>query len=143
MYYKGAAAAIVVSLESLFWLPNFFFLSIFQAIRPSWWEVICGCEGGDISSWGRRLRHISAFYHTEFTALPPPPPLLDLPLILLSSSTFFLFPDKVYDFTKRKTFETLQQWISELRAQGPENIVLAIAGNKCDLEDERQVRVCM
>jgi GTPase SAR1 family protein len=48
----------------------------------------------------------------------------------------------VYDITKRKTFETLQQWISELRAQGPENIVLAIAGNKSDLEDERQVCAC-
>jgi GTPase SAR1 family protein len=47
---------------------------------------------------------------------------------------------QVYDITKRKTFETLQQWVSELRAQGPEAIVLAIAGNKSDLEDERQVR---
>mmetsp|Transcript_20119 Transcript_20119/g.33937 ORF Transcript_20119/g.33937 Transcript_20119/m.33937 type:complete len:199 (+) Transcript_20119:89-685(+) len=45
----------------------------------------------------------------------------------------------VYDITKRKTFETLQQWVSELRTQGPENIVLAIAGNKSDLESERQV----
>lgn len=45
----------------------------------------------------------------------------------------------VYDITKRKTFETLQQWISELKTQGPENIVLAIAGNKSDLESERQV----
>jgi len=46
---------------------------------------------------------------------------------------------QVYDITKRKTFETLQQWVTELRAQGPENIVLAIAGNKSDLESERQV----
>mmetsp|Transcript_26507 Transcript_26507/g.59334 ORF Transcript_26507/g.59334 Transcript_26507/m.59334 type:complete len:195 (-) Transcript_26507:44-628(-) len=45
----------------------------------------------------------------------------------------------VYDITKRKTFETLQQWVAELRTQGPENIVITLAGNKCDLEGERQV----
>ena len=49
----------------------------------------------------------------------------------------------VYDITKRKTFETLQQWVSELRTQGPENIILAIAGNKSDLESERQVGVLL
>ena len=46
---------------------------------------------------------------------------------------------EVYDITKRKTFETLQQWVAELRTQGPENIVITLAGNKCDLEGERQV----
>lgn len=45
----------------------------------------------------------------------------------------------VYDITKHKTYNTLKDWIAELRAQGPEDIVLAIAGNKSDLEDDRQV----
>jgi Ras-related protein Rab-22 len=45
----------------------------------------------------------------------------------------------VYDITKRKTYDTLKDWIAELRAQGPQDIVLAIAGNKSDLEQERQV----
>lgn len=82
----------------------------------------------------------------------PPILLLSLPtrsLLSLHFSSFFkkkipfsLSFSQVYDITKRKTFETLQQWISELRAQGPENIVLAIAGNKSDLEDERQVCAC-
>mmetsp|Transcript_37303 Transcript_37303/g.48259 ORF Transcript_37303/g.48259 Transcript_37303/m.48259 type:complete len:151 (+) Transcript_37303:213-665(+) len=45
----------------------------------------------------------------------------------------------VYDITKRKTFETLQQWVTELKTQGPESIIIAIAGNKSDLESERQV----
>ena len=40
----------------------------------------------------------------------------------------------------QETFETLKSWISELRQHGPVNIVLAVAGNKCDLEDLRQVQ---
>jgi Ras-related protein Rab-22 len=46
---------------------------------------------------------------------------------------------QVYDITKRKTFETLQQWVAELKNQGPESIIIAIAGNKSDLESDRQV----
>lgn len=45
----------------------------------------------------------------------------------------------VYDMTKRASFEKLKQWVSELRAQGPEDIVLCIAGNKADLELKRAV----
>ena len=37
------------------------------------------------------------------------------------------------------TFEVLRDWIRELQKLGPSNIVLAIAGNKCDLEDNREV----
>ena len=33
----------------------------------------------------------------------------------------------------------MQTWITELKQLGPQNIVLAIAGNKSDLENERQV----
>lgn len=45
----------------------------------------------------------------------------------------------VYDITNEKTFRTLQDWVAELKAQGPENIVIAVAGNKSDLSDQRQV----
>ena len=45
----------------------------------------------------------------------------------------------VYDITNESTFEVLQEWITELHRLGPQNIVLAIAGNKCDLEDKREV----
>jgi len=41
----------------------------------------------------------------------------------------------VYDITKRNTFKTLQDWIRELQEQGPEGIVIAVAGNKSDLCD--------
>merc|ERR1712010_423867 len=43
----------------------------------------------------------------------------------------------VYDITRKATFQTLKNWVKELRQLGPENIVIAIAGNKCDLEDQR------
>lgn len=43
----------------------------------------------------------------------------------------------VYDITKMHSFRTLKEWINELRAQGPQDITIAIAGNKRDLEAER------
>lgn len=45
----------------------------------------------------------------------------------------------VYDITRQNTFKTLKTWIDELRSQGPKDIALAIAGNKADLEDKRDV----
>lgn len=33
----------------------------------------------------------------------------------------------------------MKKWCDELRAQGPENIAIAVAGNKSDLEGQRQV----
>lgn len=45
----------------------------------------------------------------------------------------------VYDITVEATFGVLQEWITELRRLGPPNIVLAIAGNKCDLEEKREI----
>ena len=43
----------------------------------------------------------------------------------------------VYDITKKSTFETLKGWVKELQSLGPENIVIAVCGNKADLEDKR------
>lgn len=45
----------------------------------------------------------------------------------------------VYDITKEESFQTLKNWVKELRQHGPPNIVVAIAGNKCDLLDAREV----
>ncbi|XP_032866536.2 ras-related protein Rab-31 isoform X2 [Tyto alba] len=47
----------------------------------------------------------------------------------------------VYDITKQDSFHTLKKWVKELKEHGPENIVMAIAGNKCDLSDIREVPV--
>ncbi|CCI41542.1 hypothetical protein ABG067_004934 [Albugo candida] len=45
----------------------------------------------------------------------------------------------VYDITRKQSLATLKNWVKELKQLGPENIVIAIAGNKSDLEDKREV----
>lgn len=45
----------------------------------------------------------------------------------------------VYDITRANTFKTLKSWVEELKSQGPQDIAIAIAGNKADLEDQREV----
>ena len=39
------------------------------------------------------------------------------------------------------TFKKVKDWVHELKQHGPENIVIAIAGNKNDLEDLREITV--
>ena len=39
----------------------------------------------------------------------------------------------------QRSFNEMQTWITELRQLGPQNLVLAIAANKLDLEHLRQV----
>lgn len=46
----------------------------------------------------------------------------------------------VYDITSERSFNEMQTWITELRQLGPQNLVLAITGNKLDLESARQVQ---
>ncbi|KAG7277156.1 hypothetical protein CRUP_022619 [Coryphaenoides rupestris] len=43
----------------------------------------------------------------------------------------------VYDITKLDSFQILKKWVKELKEHGPEDIVVAIAGNKNDLGDIR------
>ena len=45
----------------------------------------------------------------------------------------------VYDITNELSFEKTKSWVEELQRHGPENIVMAVAGNKADLEDKRVV----
>ena len=47
----------------------------------------------------------------------------------------------VYDITSRDSFERAQSWIAELHRQGNPDIVIALAGNKVDLESQRQVEL--
>lgn len=44
-----------------------------------------------------------------------------------------------YDITNRQSFARAKSWIKELRAQGKDNVIIALAGNKVDLADQRQV----
>ncbi len=45
----------------------------------------------------------------------------------------------VYDITDRDSFTKVRNWVKELRKIVGQEIVLVIAGNKCDLEKKRQV----
>ncbi|KAL2343083.1 hypothetical protein Fmac_004368 [Flemingia macrophylla] len=45
----------------------------------------------------------------------------------------------VYDITKRQTFDHIPRWLEELRNHADKNIVIILIGNKCDLEDQRDV----
>lgn len=44
-----------------------------------------------------------------------------------------------YDITRRSTFDSVTHWIKEVELYGASNVLLVLIGNKCDLEDERQV----
>uniref|UniRef100_A0A3Q3E560 Ras-related protein Rab-19 n=1 Tax=Labrus bergylta TaxID=56723 RepID=A0A3Q3E560_9LABR len=44
-----------------------------------------------------------------------------------------------YDITRRSTFDSVNHWIKEVETYGATNVVLVLIGNKCDLEEERQV----
>ncbi|XP_059181419.1 ras-related protein Rab-19-like [Centropristis striata] len=44
-----------------------------------------------------------------------------------------------YDITRRPTFDSVTHWIKEVELYGATNVVLVLIGNKCDLEQERQV----
>lgn len=45
----------------------------------------------------------------------------------------------VYDITNQGSFFALKDWIKEIKRYGPNECVIAIAGNKCDLEDQREI----
>ena len=45
----------------------------------------------------------------------------------------------VYDITRKVTFESIDRWISDLKAAGEEKLSIILIGNKCDLEDQRKV----
>lgn len=47
----------------------------------------------------------------------------------------------VYDITNAYSFERAKSWVNELQAhdQGMKRIVIALAGNKLDMEEQRQV----
>ena len=45
----------------------------------------------------------------------------------------------IYDVTSLVTYENVKSWISQIREEAPENVVIFIAGNKIDMEEERKV----
>lgn len=47
----------------------------------------------------------------------------------------------VYDLSNKETFQKAQTWVKELQRQASPSIVIALAGNKLDLAQKRQVRL--
>ncbi|KAI8985171.1 ras family-domain-containing protein [Pilobolus umbonatus] len=45
----------------------------------------------------------------------------------------------VYDITQASSLDKAKAWVNELQRQADPNIVIALAGNKCDLEGRRAV----
>lgn len=45
----------------------------------------------------------------------------------------------MYDLSRQKTFEDAKQWVKSLRNHAPENAIIALAGNKLDLANLRDV----
>jgi Ras-related protein Rab-5C len=45
----------------------------------------------------------------------------------------------VYDITDHDSFQGAKTWIEELQRQGSADIIIGLAGNKCDLSSKRQV----
>ena len=46
----------------------------------------------------------------------------------------------VYDISSSESFQTLNYWIEEIKSNSPELSKLILVGNKCDIEDKRQVK---
>lgn len=46
----------------------------------------------------------------------------------------------VYDVTSKASFESVERWVSEVREHAESDVVVVLAGNKCDVGDhEREV----
>mmetsp|Transcript_8547 Transcript_8547/g.18809 ORF Transcript_8547/g.18809 Transcript_8547/m.18809 type:complete len:194 (-) Transcript_8547:1835-2416(-) len=45
----------------------------------------------------------------------------------------------VYDITKKDSFNGAKSWVKELQRRGDPNVIIALAGNKADLESRRKV----
>lgn len=46
----------------------------------------------------------------------------------------------VYDITKKDSFNGAKSWVKELQRRGDPNVVIALAGNKADMENKRKVQ---
>ena len=45
----------------------------------------------------------------------------------------------IYDVTSLQTYENIKTWVNQIKEEAPQNVVIFIAGNKIDMEEERKV----
>jgi GTPase SAR1 family protein len=48
----------------------------------------------------------------------------------------------VYDITQEKSFENIKNWIRNIEENASADVEKMLLGNKCELNDKRQVRWC-
>ena len=46
----------------------------------------------------------------------------------------------IYDVTNIQTFENVKSWVNQIREEASSNVIIYIAGNKIDIEDERKIK---
>ena len=46
----------------------------------------------------------------------------------------------IYDVTSLPTYENVKNWITQIREEASQNVVIYIAGNKIDMEEERKIK---
>ena len=44
-----------------------------------------------------------------------------------------------YDITNKKSFESIDKWVPELKSSGDKDVTIVLVGNKIDLEQERVI----
>ncbi|XP_062511966.1 ras-related protein Rab-13-like [Corticium candelabrum] len=47
----------------------------------------------------------------------------------------------VYDITQERSFDQLTTWLKSIEEEAPDTIEMGVVGNKCDLDDRREVSV--
>ena len=45
----------------------------------------------------------------------------------------------VYDISNEQSFESVEKWFEQVQKEGSKDVSIILVGNKCDLENERQV----
>ena len=45
----------------------------------------------------------------------------------------------VYDITRKGSFESIEKWVNDLTSTADKKLTIVVIGNKCDLEDQRQI----
>lgn len=129
MYYRGSAAAIIVydiTKEVFFLFIYLFSFTLFFNFVQKYVFVI----QTDIAIFFFRVVPICFLFLKEKTLhfnYHQRCNLMHLPMYS------FVY----YEMFPQESFQTLKNWVKELRQHGPPNIVVAIAGNKCDLSDAR------
>ena len=46
----------------------------------------------------------------------------------------------IYDVTSLQTYENVKNWITQIREEASQNVVIYIAGNKIDMAEERKIK---